>query len=238
MHCAPCFSIDAEVTARFPEIKVGVAVIRDVHVAPQHAALEVLKAKVLSEVRQQLQDIPLAECPRVQAFRRIYRAFGVNPSSRRPSAEALLRRVLDPSKSLYQVNTVVDTYNLSSVQHRLPMAAYDLDHIIPPVVLRFAQAGELHRAIGQDQADALTAGELIYADQCTVLCRDFNYRDSDLTKVTLTTRHLMVFVDGCEVIDVNELGTTLQALTERIIAFNGGVVQSFGIYPPPEVGSV
>jgi DNA/RNA-binding domain of Phe-tRNA-synthetase-like protein len=238
MHCTPYFSIDAEVTARFPEIKIGVAVIRDIKVAPQHPALETLKAKVLSEVRQQLQDTPLAECPRVQAFRRIYRAFGVNPSSRRPSAEALLRRVLGPSKSLYQLNTVVDTYNLSSVLHRLPMAAYDLDHITPPVVLRFAHAGELHRAIDQDQAEPLTAGELIYADQCTVLCRDFNYRDSDLTKVTLDTHHLMVFVDGCEVIDNNELGTTLQGLTKRIITFNGGVIQGFGIYPPPRVGSV
>jgi len=237
MQLAPCFSIDAEVTARFPEIKVGAAVIRDVQVVPQHPALEALKAKVLSEVRQKLQDTPLAECARVQAFRRIYRAFGVNPGSRRPSAEALLRRVLDPTKGLYQLNTVVDTYNLSSVEHQLPMAAYNLDHIVPPVVLRFAQAGELHRAIGQDQAEPLTAGELIYADQRTVLCRDFNYRDADLTKVTLATRHLIVFVDGCEVIDTNELGTTLQAVTERIIAFNGGVVQSLGIYPPPEVGS-
>jgi DNA/RNA-binding domain of Phe-tRNA-synthetase-like protein len=142
------FYIDAVVTVKFPEIKVGVAVIRDVTVAPSHPSLEALKPQILREVREQLTGRPLAELPRVQAYRRIYRKFGVDPGSRRPSAEALLRRVLDPTKELYRINTVVDAYNLSSVESQLPMAAYDFDRIVTPITLRFTQSGEGHRGIG------------------------------------------------------------------------------------------
>ena len=98
MHCAPHFSIDAEVTARFPEIKVGVAVIRDVHVAPQHLALEALKANVLSEVRQQLQDTPLAECPRVQDF---WRQPHLTATQRRSSIASGARSQQEPLPGEY-----------------------------------------------------------------------------------------------------------------------------------------
>lgn len=225
------FHIDAAVAARFPEIQVGMTVIRDVDVRAECPELEVLKQKVLAEVRNQLKGTPLASLPRVQAFRRIYRAFGVDPGSRRPSAEALLRRVLDPAKGgLYRINPVVDAYNLSSIEFQLPMAAYDLDCVAPPITLRFAQAGELHRAIGQAQPEPLAAGGLAYADQHTVLCRDFNYRDADATKVTTATRNLIVFVDGCGAVSATELGEALRVAAERIIAFNGGAIESFEVY--------
>lgn len=225
------FYIDAAVATRFPEIKVGVAVVRGVEVTPLHPGLEALKPRVLTEVRGRLKGQPLAELPRVQAYRRIYRKFGVDPGSRRPSAESLLRRVLDPTKGLYCINTVVDAYNLSSVESQLPMAACDLDQVLPPITLRFAQAGELHRAIGQAQPESLAAGELVYADQRVILCRDFNYRDAEATKVTTETRHLVVFVDGCDAVSATELAEALQAVAKRLIAFNGGVIDGLGVYP-------
>ena len=130
-----------------------------------------------------------------------------------------------------QLFYVVDAYNLASVETQLPMAAYDLDRIAAPLTLRLARTGELHRGIGQAQPEPLTTGELVYADQRIVLCRSFNYRDADETKVTTETHHLVLFVDGCEVVSADELAKALRTVTERIIAFNGGAIECFGIYP-------
>ena len=231
MQMSELFRIGNAVATRFPDIKIGVAVIRDVHVILESPALEALKHTVLTEVRTQLGGKPLAELPRVQAFRRIYRAFGVDPGSRRPSAEALLRRALDPTRELYHVNSVVDAYNLSSIESQLPMAAYDLDRVVPPITLRFAQAGELYRGIGQAQPEPMDAGELVYADQLNILCRDFNYRDADVTKVTSETKNLVIFVDGCDEVSTGELAETLQKVAERIMVFNGGAIEMSALYP-------
>jgi len=146
-------AIDAAVATKFPDIRVGVAVIRNVKVAPSHPGLEAFKPQILGDVRERLKGKPLAELPRVQVYRRTYRKFGVDPGSRRPSAEALLRRVVDPAKGLYSINTMLDAYNLASVETQLSMAAYDLDRIVPPITLRFAQSDEIHRGIGEDFAD-------------------------------------------------------------------------------------
>jgi DNA/RNA-binding domain of Phe-tRNA-synthetase-like protein len=225
------FDIDASVAEIFPEIKIGFGIIRHVRVLAEHPELEVLKSEVIREVRENLGDRQITTLPRVQAFRQIYKKFGVNPNSRRPSAEALLRRIIDPGKDLYKVNTVVDAYNLVSAQYQLPMAAYDLDRLTLPIILRFAQEGELHRAIGQAMPEPLSAGELVYADQHTILCRDFNYRDADATKVTTETHNLIVFVDGCAEVESSQLLDALKMASMRIVAFNGGEIDGSWIFP-------
>ena len=90
---------------------------------------------------------------------------------------------------------------------------------------------ELHRAIGQTVPEPLSAGELVYADQHTILCRDFNYRDADATKVTTETRNLIVFVDGCAEVESSELLDALKMASMRIVAFNGGEIDGSWIFP-------
>lgn len=231
MHHAQLFEIDSTVATRFPEIHVGVSVIRDMRVASEDPRLESLKREVIERVRTRLKGQPVTALPRVQGFRRVYKQFGVDPNSRRPSAEALLRRALDPSKNLYTVNTVVDSYNLTSIEYQLPMAAYDLERVVLPITLRFARGGECHLPIGHSEPDTVAAGELVYADQCRILCRDFNYRDADETKVTGATHNLVVFVDGCAEVDRRGLAEALEAVSTRLVALNGGVVDGTWVFP-------
>ena len=53
------------------------------------------------------------------AVRTMYRKVGLDPTKRRPSSEALLRRVLR-GEPLPRVNTLVDVCNWCSVELQLP----------------------------------------------------------------------------------------------------------------------
>ena len=223
------FCIDAAVTRRFPGIKSGLALIRNVAVVRSNPALRNFKKRLIAQIEADLRGKALSSLPRVQCFRRIYRGFGVDPGSRRPSAEALMRRIARGS-GLYSINSVVDTYNVMSAFHQLPMAAYDFDELTCPVELRFSREGEFHIPIGQVQPDALRADELVYADQDKVVCRDFNYRDSDMTKVTAATTDILLFVDGCEVVEAAELERVTTSVAERIVEFSGGHVEIVRVY--------
>lgn len=234
MRLKEIFYIDSKVQELFPEIKVGTALIHNVKVSRENSELEDLKLNIIEEVREAIRGQSIPQLPRVKAFRNIYKKFNVDPNSRRPSVEALLRRVMNQNKVLNSVNTVVDAYNITSIQFQLPMAAYDFDKISPPIVLRFAEAGEQYRAIGQLHTEELASSELVYADQANILCRDFNYRDCDQTKITFDSTNLLIIIDGNNEVPLEELVEAIETVSRRITAFNGGRSVEYALFPQEE----
>ena len=213
--------IHDQVFSKFPELRIGVALIRSVTVSDQNHDLEALKARLCEVLTERYQGINLGSLERIQAYREIYRAFGADPGKRNPSSESLLRRVTR-GRGLPAINSVVDAYNLTSAELIIPMAAYDAAQLAVPVELRFALGGETLEPIGGGEAQSIEAGELVYADQDRVICWDFNYRDADHTKITTRTTEVLLFVDGCDATPVNEVQAALDLAVSRIIRYSGG----------------
>ncbi len=84
--------------------------------------------------------------PEIQDMRQIFKAVGTDPSRYRPSAEALIRRLIN-GKSIPSINPVVDINNYISVKYRIPIGVYDLDEINPPIEIRVGREGERYQAI-------------------------------------------------------------------------------------------
>lgn len=217
------FRLNHAVLDKYPDLRIGVALIRGVTVSKASAELEQLKDDISSSLKEKYADTNLGELPRIKAYRDIYRGFGVDPKSRNPSAEALLRRITR-GQGIYNINNVVDAYNITSAEAMIPMAAYDYDNVTTPVDLRFATDGEKHLAIGNKEVTILEAGELVYSDQEKVMCQDFNYRDSQYTMITPSTKNVLLFVDGCGVIPHEEVQTIVERTIARIIKFAGGEI--------------
>jgi DNA/RNA-binding domain of Phe-tRNA-synthetase-like protein len=212
--------INSDVFEKFPDLRIGVALIRGVKNANSHPDLEALKAKTAQDLAEKYGTTNLGSLERIKAYREIYRAFGADPGSRNPSAEALLKRAV--KKNFPTISTVVDSYNVTSADAIIPMAAYDLSKLTLPVELRFAQAGEVLQPIGGGEAMPINAGELVYADQSQVICLDFNYRDADATKITLDSTDILLLIDGAAVTPVDEVQDVLDLAVSRIIRYAGG----------------
>ena len=80
--------------------------------------------------------------------RECYRRLGKDPSRYRPSAEALLRRLLS-GKELYRINNAVDALNLVSLQSGLSIGGYDAAMLRPPILLDRGKANEPYDGIGR-----------------------------------------------------------------------------------------
>ncbi len=219
--------IAADVFERFPALRIGVAVVRGVTVTDAHADLDALKDKAAADILSRYQGVNLGSLERIKAYREIYRAFGADPGARNSSVEALLRRAAR-GKGLPAINVVVDALNLTSVEMVVPVAAYDLGRLALPVTLRFAGAGEAFVAIGGEPA-ALDAGELVYADQQQVICRDFNYRDADATRITGATTDVLLIVDGCGPVSLEDVQETLDLAASRVIRYAGGALEQTAV---------
>jgi DNA/RNA-binding domain of Phe-tRNA-synthetase-like protein len=104
---------------------------------------------------------PPGEIEALQPARRLYRAFGVDPTRTRPSSEALLRRVLK-GQSLYRINRLVDACNWGSLAMLLPVGLYDRDRIEGDITVRVGGPGEAFEGIRKGEVHV--EGRLTLAD--------------------------------------------------------------------------
>ncbi len=109
------FFIAKEVGEKYPSLSVGTAIIKGVTIEKSHPDLEKAKEELLQNL-DSLTTEQLGEYPEIISYRKLYKSMGVDWHSRRPSPEALLRRVA-LKKGLYTINTCVDAYNLVVMKH-------------------------------------------------------------------------------------------------------------------------
>ena len=136
-------SVGPELASR---VKLGVLVLDAVEVREADAGLVAEVQGFAAELRSRYGSLKSSEVPGTADARNLYKALGIDPTKTRPSNEALLRRVLK-GDALYQVNTLVDALNLCSLRSQLPFGLYDLDQVVPPVLLRRGQPGESYEGI-------------------------------------------------------------------------------------------
>lgn len=215
--------IDPEVHEKLPGMKFGVARIEGVKITKKSDKLEAYKVQTLEKLSGLTLE-KVDQMPTIQAYRKLFKAFGIDWHSRHPSPDALLRRIAQ-GRGLYVVNTLVDAYNLAVLETKIGLGAFNAAKLELPVVLRFAAEGEQMSLIGEDKPTIVHGNELVYADQKQVITLDLNYRDSDKTKITEKTKDIVLFADGCEGISDEEVMTGLEKGIEYIREFCGGTLK-------------
>lgn len=143
----PVFTFSEEIKRLEPRVELGVA-LYEVAVANSVEAEIVDIARRIGAIQQKLSLDRIGDLPALAATRKAYKALGKDPSRYRPSAEALLRRVVQ-GKGLYQVNNVVDALNLVSVTSGYSIGGYDAAKIIGGITMGKGEAGEPYEAIGR-----------------------------------------------------------------------------------------
>ena len=141
-------------------------------------------------------DTPLSEVPSLAAWRRAFRAFGVDPTAYRSAAEALLRR-LTKQGSIPSINTLVDIGNLVSIRYALPVAMFDLGSIDGGLTVRFATGDESFTDLGSGATEQPEPGEVIFVDEAGhVAARRWCWRQSAESASSASTTDVLVTVEG------------------------------------------
>ena len=221
------FVIDATLRQEIPSISVGIALIKDVTVKKNDPRLEEEKKK-FTESLAGLTTETLGTYPEIISYRKLYKQMGVDWHSRRPSPEALLRRIA-VGKDLYTVNTCVDAYNLVVMKHRISVGAFDADNVAFPTLLRYAGEGDEILLLGDKEPTKYTAKEIAYYDVKGGYNIDFNYRDAQRTMVTTDTKYIWINVDGVYDIGPEKVRQSLRESVEMIIKYCGGTLEFEGV---------
>jgi DNA/RNA-binding domain of Phe-tRNA-synthetase-like protein len=219
-----------EVTERFPELAVCLGLIKGVTVERTNSQIEELKSKITNEVKRSHRIEELRDNPIVRAYRNFYWKLDIDPTKTRPSGEALLRRILR-GKTLPTISTVVDAYNLASLKTIIPLSGFDLKLLNPPLEVRFSKENEEFQGIGMATPIKLKNNMLVLADKTGILCV-YPYKDADATKITLSTKKVVIIGYGAPGIAENKLKNAVETTIRFIKQVSGGKTEIIKIFKP------
>jgi DNA/RNA-binding domain of Phe-tRNA-synthetase-like protein len=186
--------LDPGLGSKFPGLSARITNIRGIEIAARSSELEVFKKQVFEEAAGKWNVEELKNNQVFRAYRDFFWKVKVDPTKTRPAAEALLRRILR-GNPLPTINTLVDAYNLASVATSIPFGAFDLDRMRGGPVMREARAGEEFLGIGMERLITLGGGEAVIEDDERLIAV-YPYRDADYSKVTTSTRNLLLMTCG------------------------------------------
>ena len=201
---------------------VGAAVEARVENSPYQAALWDEIGALGERYRATLDTEKLKELSGIAATRRVYKACGKDPSRYRPSAEALIRRMLQ-GKDLYQIDTLVDLINLASIAYGYSIGGFDADRFVgDTLTLGVGHEGEPYEGIGRGLLNI--AGLPVYRDAEGGVGTPTS--DHERTKITLTTTHVLVLVNGYDGNEQQVVATAryMQELFRKYAASDGGTL--------------
>ncbi|MBI5127634.1 lysine--tRNA ligase [Candidatus Roizmanbacteria bacterium] len=221
------FSIDTTMAKKYPSINIGIAVIKNINIKKSSPDLSSEISKFVQS-QSNLTNELIGSYPEIITYRKLYKEMGLDWHSKRPSPEALLRRIA-LKKGLYEINTCVDAYNLIVMKHRVSIGAFDYDKLKFPTVLRFPKPGEEILLLGDKESTKYKQTDLAYFDQEGGYNIYFNYRDAQRTAVTENTKNIILNIDGIYDITRTQVEQSLKESIELIQKYCGGKIELAGI---------
>jgi DNA/RNA-binding domain of Phe-tRNA-synthetase-like protein len=218
------FRISEDFFALFPDAILGVVAAWGVdnHTRPEDVdSLSRLLASAQKSLTDRLGE-NLTEEPRIRCWRDAYRAFGAKPKDNPSSIENLARRARK-GELLRHINKIVDLYNVVSLSHFLPVGGEDLDRIQGDILLTRAAADERKvRLLGESEERAPKPGEVIYKDELGAICRRWNWKEAERTKLTEDTTNVVLVIEAIPPISREELEAATSDLSLRLRESCGG----------------
>jgi DNA/RNA-binding domain of Phe-tRNA-synthetase-like protein len=208
----------------FPHARIGLVIAHGIDNTRAAEPSGALLAAQIAATAAGLEGAELASHPAVAPWRAAYAQFGAKPSKFRSSIESLLRSA--QSGRLRAINPLVDLYNSVSLRHQLPCGGEDLAAVVGDIQLTRAQGGEPFRTIGADADDPPPSGEVIYADAAGAICRCFNWREADRTKLTDATTDALLVIEMLGAHPPAQLDAALADLVALIAEHLGGTLRT------------
>ena len=209
--------IDPRIWELRPDFVVTVVRARGLSNGPSDDASTSLLRRAERGARDALNGAEPATLPEVSAWRDAYRAFGAKAQRTPCSAEALLKRAVDP-EGLPAINRLVDLYNAVSVEFALPVGGEDLARIAGASRLTVATGEEPFDTVrsGEPVVEHPDAGEVVWVDDEGVTCRRWNWRQCARTRLTEESSDALFVLERLEPLPLPTLAKAADVLVRGL----------------------
>lgn len=217
--------IDAKIFEKFPELKLGAVTARNIdNHGVSDEIMQLIREKE-REIRENYDTETLSQHPKINSWRGAYSSFGAKPKKYKSSVEGLYRMILK-GLDLRHINKIVDLFNYISIKYMIPAGGDDMAKVDGDITLKFAVGDEPFTALNSKEKGIAKEGEVVYADSKEVLCRRWNWRESDKTKMTEKTKDVILVVEALPPVTKEELDEVEEELKRLITKYCGGEIRT------------
>lgn len=220
------FIINPKIFVNFPGLIVGVVIAKGIDNKKAVPEIKQLLVDQQNNIKSSLATDLLKENPRIKAWQEAYKHFKSKPSEYRCSIENLCRMILR-GKELRDASPLVNLYNVISLKYLLPAGGEDIDQIKGNILLTYAGNNENPVALlGDEKEESPYPGEIIYKDDIGAICRRWNWREADRTKLTPDTSNAFLVIEALPPAQIKDVENAVHELKELIEQFCGGQVET------------
>ena len=207
-------SVNNEIFQKFPNTKVAVALIEGVVVTskkgPNYKVLSPYKQEVAKMTNERgITESNVSTRAVCESWDKVFKSTGVEDDKKSTIYNLLKRAAVEGEKiqnkqkaNMGNINDIVDMYNCVSIEAETPMGALSKEKIKGDIVLRFGKEGETFKGLGMEEAIKVKEGNVVYADNESILTLHWNYRDAHHACVPNKTENpiqVYVFADQAHV---------------------------------------
>ncbi len=202
--------ISPAIFTKYPQFVRGIIIVKDIHILEKNRRIKNPLNKLIKQIRAEQHDF--ANHPYLKAWDKAHREFGSDPEQYLPSIKSLLTRVMSGG-GLPFINSVVTLFNYISIKYLIPCGGDDVSKIHGNLCLGFATGEESFIGLGSTESEHPDRGEVVYFDDQSkqVMCRRWNWRNAEFSKITNDTKEMVINVDGIGCIPVE---TVIEARDE------------------------
>jgi len=220
------FKIDSGIFEKFPGLNIGLVVVKGMdNTGTNDGVISLIRGRE-KEIKESFSRDKLSEEPKIKAWREAYSSFGAKPKKYKCSVENLYRMILEGIE-LKHINKIVDVYNYISIKHMIPVGGDDTDKVDGNITLKIAKGDEPFKELNSDEIKNPKEGEVVYADDKEILCRRWNWRECDKSKMTEETKNVALVVEGLPPAIKEEVEKIINEMAELVKKFCAGETQTF-----------
>ena len=220
------FTIDKAIFGNYPGLRLGAVIAKNISNVGNSGEFSDKFKSLQEEVRLKLNHGLLSQQPKIACWRRAYSSFGAKPKGHKSSVENLYSLILRGG-TVRPINKLVDIYNFISIKHMLPVGGEDLGKVRGGIILTLARENEPPvLLLGDKEPRPPHKGEVIYKDDISAICRRWNWREADRTKLTEGTNNCFLVVEGLPPVGKTEIETATKEMSDLVEKYCGGFVRS------------
>jgi DNA/RNA-binding domain of Phe-tRNA-synthetase-like protein len=210
------FIIEGAIFDDFPDARIGMVSAQGLDNRGGDSEITELLRKGEASLIETMQGTPITEHPRIAPWREAYRKFGARPKKYPSSIENLARRT-QKGERLRHINKLVDIYNAISLRHLVPVGGEDLDRVEGDIRLTYAGEDEPPvQLLGEPEPRPPVPGEVIYKDDVGAICRRWNWKEADRSKLTEDTRTAVLVIESLPPVSRGELEAAARELAKLV----------------------
>ena len=224
MHSNVKLIITDTIFDKFPELLLGVVILHGIDNAQDRPEITAMLREAAAALPGKFGGAPVIEHPYIAPWREAYRKFGAKPKDNPSSVENLTRRVLNGA-AIGHINNLVSLYNTICLKYILPVGGEDLDKVVGDILLTEAGGDEPAVVLlGEKEARAPRPGEIIYTDEVGAICRRWNWKEADRTKLTEETKNAFLVIEALPPVPREVVEAAIGELADSAHQFCGGTV--------------